>query len=161
MLLPCPLSHPSHRHVTWSSPATRSLGMAIANPAIINIMSKVKAPYNVSKLTSKAALRAFESLPQLREKIAVIKSERSRVVAQLRAMPRIGKIHPSDANFILFEVSNAYKVYKNVAAQGVILRYRGDQIHCDNCIRATIGTPAENDAFISALGKAIAEECVA
>ncbi len=127
------------------------LGIGIASAPIIQIMMKVKAPYNINKLTSKVAIEAFAHLDDMKTKIDEIISERVRVVNVLETMPAVKRIYPSDANFILFRIENAYNLYKEIAESGVVVRYRGNEIHCENTLRMTIGTPAENEAFLKRL----------
>lgn len=129
------------------------LGIAIANPEVINYMMKVKAPYNVNKLTSQAALTAFENLGSVQKNIKSINSEKKRIVADLENLAQVEKVFPSDANFLLFRVDDALNVYKKLADSGVIVRYRGNEPHCENCLRVTIGTAEENDQFLSSLIK--------
>ena len=128
-------------------------GFAIADESIINVMNKVKAPYNVNKLTSQVARRALGAKPleQLAKTIGTIKSERTRVAAALKAIKEVGQVHESDTNFLLFEVGGAHAVYKSMAEAGVVVRFRGTQQHCNDCLRVTIGTPSENDAFLKLL----------
>lgn len=127
------------------------MGIALASAEIIDYMLRVKAPYNINKLTTEVALKALENVDEMRSHVAILLNERARVAAALREIPAIGKIHPSDANFLLVEVEDALHVYKTMADTGVVIRYRGDQIHCDNTIRITIGTPEENDAMLTML----------
>ncbi|MBO6621674.1 MAG: histidinol-phosphate transaminase [Balneola sp.] len=129
------------------------LGIAIANPEVINYMMKVKAPYNVNKLTSQAALNGFENLGSVQKNIKSINSEKNRIVAELENLAQVEKVFPSDANFLLFRVDDALNVYKKLADSGVIVRYRGNEPHCENCLRVTIGTTQENDQFLSSLIK--------
>ena len=129
------------------------LGIAIANPDIINYMMNVKAPYNVNKLTSQAALNGFENLESVQKNIGSINSEKNRIVAELENLAHVEKVFPSDANFLLFRVDDALNVYKKLADSGVIVRYRGNEPHCENCLRMTIGTTQENDQFLSSLIK--------
>ena len=129
------------------------LGIAIANPDIINYMMNVKAPYNVNKLTSQAALNGFENLESVQKNIGSINSEKNRIVAELENLAHVEKVFPSDANFLLFKVDDALNVYKKLADSGVIVRYRGNEPHCENCLRMTIGTTQENDQFLSSLIK--------
>ena len=124
---------------------------------IIDLMMKVKAPYNVNKLTSQAAIKGFSFLEEMQRKVDEIKSERATIVDQLNAIPQIEKVFPSDANFLLFRINDAQLVYKKMADQGVIIRYRGNEPHCENCLRMTIGTPAENELFFKALNSVISE----
>jgi histidinol-phosphate aminotransferase len=127
------------------------MGMALASAEIIDYMMRVKAPYNISKLTLEMALKAMNHLDMMNSHVALLRSERGRVESMLREIPAIGRIHPSDSNFLLAEVADALNVYKTMADSGVVIRYRGDQIHCDSTIRITIGTPEENDAMIAKL----------
>lgn len=127
------------------------LGIAIANPQIIDYMLKVKAPYNINKLTSEVALQAFDDLDTVTKNIQSIISEKERVIAALEGLDQIENIYPSTANFLLFRVDNALQVYKQLAELGIIIRYRGNEPHCENCLRMTIGTAEENDQFLKAL----------
>lgn len=61
------------------------------------------------------------------------------------------KIYPTDANFILVEVTNADTVYKNLVRQGIIVRNRTNVTMCNGCLRITVGKPGENDALLEAL----------
>lgn len=129
------------------------LGIAIANPEVIKYMMKVKAPYNVNKLTSQTALKGFENLESVRKNINSINSEKNRIVSELKNLPQVEKVFSSAANFLLFRVDDALNVYKKLADSGVIVRYRGNEPHCENCLRVTIGTVQENDRFLEALFK--------
>lgn len=131
------------------------MGITIAVEDIINYMLKVKAPYNVNSLTSHYALKAFENLDTVRFNIDKIKEERGRLAQALSMQPTVKNVYPSDANFILFNIENAHEIYQKLADRGVIVRYRGDEPHCDNCLRVTVGTPDENDLFLSTLKKAV------
>lgn len=127
------------------------LGVALANPEVINYMMKVKAPYNVNKLTSDIALQAFDAHDKISSNIKSIINERTRVEKELQAMPNIQKVYPSSGNFLLFKVEDALNVYKKLADAGIIIRYRGNEPHCENCLRLTIGTATENNQFLEEL----------
>ncbi|WP_428235230.1 histidinol-phosphate transaminase [Gracilimonas sp.] len=129
------------------------LGIALANPEVISYMMKVKAPYNVNKLTSKKAIQAFSNLENITTNIKSILKERERVINKLIKYEAVDYVYPTDANFILFKIKNAMDVYKKMAEEGVIIRYRGNEPHCEDCLRLTIGTQAENDRFFEALDK--------
>ncbi|MBO6523747.1 MAG: histidinol-phosphate transaminase [Balneolaceae bacterium] len=131
------------------------LGVALADPQVIDFMMKVKAPYNVNKLTSKAALRGFNYINVMREKVDQIKSEREKVIHKLNLIPEIQKVYPTDANFLIFKIKDAITIYKKMAELGVVIRYRGNEPHCENCLRLTIGTPQENMRFFEALEKVL------
>ncbi len=127
------------------------LGTAIAAEDIIQYLLKVKAPYNVNSLTSYYALEALENIESVHFKIDKIKEERERLSQALSMQSFVKKVYPSDANFILFKIENAYEIYQKLADRNIIVRYRGDQPRCDNCLRVTVGTPDENDLFLSTL----------
>lgn len=127
------------------------LGIAIAQPEIIEVMLKVKAPYNINRLTADIALKAFENKDLMKFNIDKIKEERSWVAEQLSMAPGVKKVYPSDANFLLFKIRDAQSVYRKLAEKGVIIRYRGNEPLCDECLRVTIGMPDENIRFLKTL----------
>jgi histidinol-phosphate aminotransferase len=83
--------------------------------------------------------------------INAIKDERDYVAEQLRHSSAVSKVYPSNANFILFKIENAKDVYHQLAERGIIVRYRGDEPLCDDCLRVTVGMPDENVKFLKAL----------
>jgi len=127
------------------------LGIAIANPEIIDYMLRVKAPYNINKLTADTALKVFENLDLAKFNIKAIQDEREYVAEQLSHSHAVKKVHPSNANFILFQIENAREVYNQLAERGVIVRYRGNEPLCEDCLRVTIGMPNENVKFLKVL----------
>ncbi|MFO7800149.1 histidinol-phosphate transaminase [Rhodohalobacter sp.] len=127
------------------------LGIAISNPDIINYMLRVKAPYNINKLTADTAMKVFENMELMKFNINAIKDERDYVAEQLSLSSAVTKVYPSDANFVLFKIENAKEVYQQLAERGVIVRYRGNEPLCEDCLRITIGMPDENVKFLKAL----------
>jgi len=127
------------------------MGAALAHPRVIEWMMKVKAPYNVNQLTADAAMQAFDHADMMRDKVRQIIAERNRLASALAGHPDVETIFPSDANFLLVRIRGALEWYKRLADRGVILRYRGDQLHCENTLRITVGTTPENDQLISEL----------
>lgn len=127
------------------------LGIALGSTEVISYMMKVKAPYNVNKLTSQKALEGFANLNHVKKNIESLMEERERVITKLVSYSQIEKVFPTDANFVMFRIADAEAVYQKLAEQGVIVRYRGNEPHCENCLRLTVGTAAENDRFFAAL----------
>ena len=127
------------------------LGIAIASAEIIRLMMSVKAPYNINKLTLRAAEKAVVNTALMQKHVDELLEEKGRLVSALTNISAVEKVFPSDANFLLVRVPNALAVYRQLAEQGIIVRYRGDQIHCENCLRITVGTRSENDLFINQL----------
>ena len=80
-----------------------------------------------------------------------ISSERESRIAGIDSLKFIEKIYPSDANFILIKVDNANKRYQQLLENGIVVRNRTTQPLCENCLRITIGTSAENLKLINTL----------
>ncbi len=127
------------------------LGIAISSPEIIRVMLRVKAPYNINKLTADTAMKAFENMPLVKFNIEKIIEEREYVAEQLRQANSVEKVFPTDANFLLFKIRNARQIYEKLAENGIIVRYRGNEPHCDDCLRVTIGMPDENVRFLKTI----------
>lgn len=125
------------------------VGIAYSSPEIIALFNKTKPPYNVSQLNQEAALVALVDEKKYQDEIQAILKEKERVEKALAKLQVVKKIYPSDANFILAEVTEADKIYNNLVEQKIITRNRNNIVA--NCIRVTIGTPQENDQLIAAL----------
>lgn len=127
-------------------------GFCIGPPDVIQLMNNVKAPYNVNSLTSEVAINAMHSMDTLRKNVQSTLEERARVRTELESLTNIVvKVYPSDSNFLLFRVKDDLKavdVYKTMADDGVVTRFRGNEMHCHQCIRVTIGTFEENNKFL-------------
>lgn len=127
------------------------LGMAFASSIVIDILNKVKAPYNISQSTQDLALAALQNVTQVNDWIKVTVAEREILSQKLVELPMVSKVYPSDANFVLAEVADAAGTYHALVDQGIIIRDRSKVVLCDGCLRITIGTPQENEILLSAL----------
>lgn len=130
------------------------LGMAFASVEIIDLMNKVKPPYNVNQLTQEAALAALKDEAKKNQQVAEILTEREKLKTRLETLALVEKVYPSDANFLLVKVKNANVLYQYFLTQEIVVRNRHNVVLCDECLRITVGTPAENDKLIEALGQA-------
>jgi histidinol-phosphate aminotransferase len=90
----------------------------------------------------------------VKENVQLIIRERERVYRGLKVIRGI-EAFPSDANFILFRVKDADKVFGELIKRGVLIRNFNSPGRLENCLRVTIGTPEENDEFLSALGDVV------
>jgi histidinol-phosphate aminotransferase len=123
------------------------LGLAFAHRDIMALFANVKSPYNINLAGME---RAKELLARdVKSEIELIKSERDRVAVALGQMECVKKVYPSDANFLLVQVSDAVRLYNALIAEKVIVRDRSKVKGCSECLRITIGTPAENDAMLA------------
>ncbi|AOM78358.1 histidinol-phosphate transaminase [Pedobacter steynii] len=134
----------------WGLAALR-LGMAFAARPVIDILNKVKPPYNINQATQDLALKALENIGQVNDWIKVTVAERENLSQELAALSLVKKVYPSDANFILIEVIDALKTYDALVEQGIIVRDRSKVSLCEGCLRITIGTTQENQILLAAL----------
>lgn len=134
----------------WGLAALR-LGMAFSSRPVIDILNKVKPPYNINQATQDLALAALENVQQVNEWIKIVVSERERLSAALSKASSVRKVYPSDANFILVAVADALGTYNYLMNQGIIVRDRSKVTLCEGCLRITVGTVEENNQIINLL----------
>jgi len=127
------------------------LGMAFASRDIINILNKIKYPYNVNIQTQDLALKTLTFQRQKEQWVIEIIEQRKRMETELSMLPITKKVYHSDSNFLLVQVSEAVKTYKYLMNRGIIVRDRSNVTLCHDCLRITIGTPAENVRLLKAL----------
>jgi len=127
------------------------LGICYASKEIIAVLNKIKPPYNINSLTQEAAIKAFENKDSVQAQIESILNERTNLINAFKSVPFIKKIYPSEANFILIKVDDANKRYEELIKNGIVVRNRSSQLHCENCLRITVGTPSENTQLITLL----------
>ncbi|MEP6946700.1 MAG: histidinol-phosphate transaminase [Acidobacteriota bacterium] len=134
----------------WGMAGIR-VGLAIASPEIIELMDRVKPPYNVSEIAQRAVLEALADRSGIDNWIALIKAERERLAAELADNGLVKLVYPSDANFLLVKVAGANGIYRSLVDEKIVVRNRSSVELCEDCLRITVGTPSENDRLISAL----------
>ena len=127
------------------------IGMAFASTGIVDIMNRIKPPYNINESSQSLALQALEELGQVNDMIRILVSERGRMAEALQAMPLISRVYPSDANFLLVKMQGARRVYEYLLGKGIVVRDRTTTPGCADCLRLTVGTPSENDLLLQAL----------
>ncbi|KAJ3106619.1 histidinol-phosphate transaminase [Phlyctochytrium planicorne] len=140
------------------------LGITIATPELTAVFNKTKAPYNISSITSalgKAAL-SEPGIKKMKTNVELLKAQRNLLLTALKDIPLAGRIlGANDANFILVQVvdkdgqpSNALAlhVYETLArVEGVVVRFRGNELGCEACLRITVGNAEENAVLLSKL----------
>ncbi|MCB0473065.1 MAG: histidinol-phosphate transaminase [Flavobacteriaceae bacterium] len=127
------------------------LGICYASNEIIAVLNKIKPPYNVNQLSQQRALeRVLDTNSIVNETISILE-EKNTLLKVLLEIKFIKKIYSSDANFVLVKVDDATKRYDQLLAKGIVIRNRTTQPLCENTLRFTIGTPAENKSLIKAL----------
>ncbi|WBX75571.1 histidinol-phosphate transaminase [Tenacibaculum ovolyticum] len=132
----------------WGLAGVR-VGAAYANTAIINLYNKVKPPYNVSTLNQEAVVTSLNNLEEFSANRDIIINEKQKLIIELENIEFVKKIYPSEANFLLIEVTEADSIYNQLVAEKIITRNRNTLVN--NCLRITVGSEEENKQLIKAL----------
>ena len=134
----------------WGCAAIR-LGMAFAQNGIVEVLNKVKYPYNISMLTQEKAAEMLKEPYTVDKWVKIILLERDQMTDAFRMLPMCRKVYPTDANFFLAKFDNAQAVYDYLKVRGVIVRNRTNVSLCTDCLRVTVGSKDENSALLAAL----------
>ena len=132
----------------WGLAALR-LGMAFASPDIVGYLNKVKPPYNISQPVQDLVLKALDEVDQVNDMIRVLVDARQKLEADLLMCEQVLIVYPSDANFLLVKFRDAKSMYNYLLEKGIVLRDRSNVLLCDQCLRITVGTTAENEKLIT------------
>ena len=127
------------------------LGACYSSTKIISFLNKIKPPYNVNQLTQQTALKALQNSIKTNNEIAIIISERNKLIIDLEEISFIVKVYPSDANFLLVKVDNAIVRYNQLVEHKIIVRNRTNLPLCENCLRFSVGTKEENKKLMNTL----------
>ncbi|MFM7195172.1 MAG: histidinol-phosphate transaminase [Bacteroidota bacterium] len=126
------------------------LGLCMAQPELIAVLNRIKAPYNISSLVQETVIRELKgkSVPP---DAAMIIEERNRLAGRLAELPEVLQVFPGEANFLLVKFNDASATYGYLRNHGIIVRDRSHEPLCGSCLRITVGTPDENDLLINTL----------
>ncbi len=127
------------------------LGVCYASREVVEVLNRIKPPYNVNELTQQRAKARLSSFSEVEKEIGLILEERKNLEEKLQGISFISKLYPSDANFILVKVDDADKRYAQLLEKGIVIRNRTKQPLCKNTLRFTVGTLSENAKLIAAL----------
>lgn len=130
--------------------AALRLGLAFADERTMSMFANVKYPYNISLAGMEKAMGLLRR--DVAAEVSIIKAERKRMAEALAALPRVRKVWPSDANFLLVQVDDARGLYDELLDAQVIVRDRSCVLGCDGCLRITVGTKEENDKVLAVIG---------
>jgi len=129
------------------------LGICIASEEIIDILNKIKPPYNINSLTQERAISALVDWDTTQRQITQLIAERKGLFAQLEKISFVEKVYPSDSNFLLVRVDDANKRYAQLIENDIVVRNRSKQVGCENCLRFSVGTTRENQILIETLNR--------
>ncbi|MDR2715917.1 MAG: aminotransferase class I/II-fold pyridoxal phosphate-dependent enzyme, partial [Coriobacteriaceae bacterium] len=133
------------------------LGYLLAHADVISELLKVRQPYSVDTVSQLIGTCVLEQRAAFDRHIAATIDQRDLVFEALGKMGGV-RPYPSDANFILFRLENASKVWESLYSRGVLVRDFSRERGLKNCLRVTIGTPDENRCFLDVLEDILAQE---
>ena len=138
----------------WGMAGLR-LGMAFAAEPIIEILSRIKYPYNLSILAQEKGLELLSNEQKKADWVAEILQERGKVIKNLLKYPFVVKVYPTDSNFVLVKTHDPRGIYQYLVEEKIIVRDRSSISLCEGCLRISIGSPEENATLIEALNELI------
>lgn len=140
---------------TWSMAAAR-LGYLVGPSWVVEQLDKIVLPYHLDSAKQLAGTLALTHVEAMAERAALLTAERARLVARLAALPV--DVWPSGANFVLFRAHHrpGDQVWRELVARSVLVRDCSGWPRLAGCLRVTIGTPEEDDAFLTALEEVLA-----
>jgi len=135
---------------TWSMAAAR-LGYLVGPEAVVNELSKAVLPYHLDALKQIAGTLALDYVDEMERRVAQLVEERGRLVSRLTELPV--EVWPSGSNFVLFRPLEAdgNDVWQQLVDRSVLVRNCASWPRLQGCLRVTIGTVEEDDAFLTAL----------
>jgi histidinol-phosphate aminotransferase len=126
------------------------IGYMMAHPAVIAELRKVNIPFNINLMSILTALKLLEHPEWTAEQVRKVIDDRNRLSAAMRAVPGI-TVYPSATNFILMRTRDGGAVFNGLKELGILVRPTEPHPLLRNCLRVTVGTPDENEAFLTAL----------
>ncbi|MEO6962500.1 MAG: histidinol-phosphate transaminase [Puia sp.] len=127
------------------------VGMAFASEAIIDVLNRIKPPYNIAQPTQELVLKALAQKDRVNDMIRELVSLRDQLAAEIIQLPAVEKVYPSDANFFLVKIKRAKEVYGHLLNSGIVVRDRSRVHLCEDCLRITVGKKEENEELLEAL----------
>ncbi|MEZ5499584.1 MAG: histidinol-phosphate transaminase [Steroidobacteraceae bacterium] len=128
------------------------LGVALARPAIVQLLQRIAPPYSLSNYAIAAGIAAMQPLAiaRTRARIDLLRAERARMTVQLTQLPAIAQLWPSDANFLLVRCYDSVRLMRAALAAGILVRDQSAALNLDNCLRVSIGAREDNDRLLEA-----------
>jgi histidinol-phosphate aminotransferase len=143
----------------WSMAALR-LGFAVGPTWVVEELEKVVLPYHLASATQIAGRLALDLGDEMTGRVGRLVAERERVAAGLTGIEGVA-VYPSGANFVLFRPPvDGHACWQRMVDQGVLVRDFSRWPRLEGCLRVTIGTPEENDAFLASLRRSLEEVAV-
>ena len=134
----------------WGMAGLR-LGLGFGNTEIIDILQKIKPPYNINSVSINWALKAFDLIGEKYQMVELMRSERIKLSSLLNTLPYVKKVYDSDSNFVLVKVTEPDRLYNFLLEKGIVVRNRSKLPLCEGCLRICVGNSNENKALAKAL----------
>jgi histidinol-phosphate aminotransferase len=132
------------------------VGVLVGNPEIVREINKVRLPYNLNAYSQIAAEVVLQHWEMIAPEFQTIIRERERLRERLGRIPGV-TVFPSHANFLLARVAaGAAKVWHMLGEEGILVRHFPGSPVLQDCLRITVGTPAENDLLTSSVEAIVA-----
>lgn len=143
----------------WGMAGIR-LGMLFGTEKNMALLNRIKLPYNVNSLTGKTAVLALNNSEKVKKQVGQIIEEREKLSRELMKLSFVEKVYPSSANFILMRCKSPKEILRKLKAAKVVIRDRSNLLHCEGCLRISIGTPEQNNKLRLELEKIENEEVI-
>jgi len=127
------------------------LGVAIAPEEIIELIQKVKLPYNINILTSQIILRNRIHMEFVNDNVKLILKNKTMLEAELKKIKGVKAVIPSQSNFLLVRFNESDKVFSELVKKGFIVRKVDSKYGLENCLRISVGNESENQGLIDVL----------
>ena len=134
----------------WGLAALR-VGVAYGNPSIIEILNKVRPPFNINSHSQELILKALNKSAIKDTLVDSILKQKTYLENELQQLPFVKNILESDANYFLIEVSNANDICNYLLEKTILISNRSNLLNCENRIRISVGTEKENKQLIDTL----------
>lgn len=134
----------------WGMAGLR-VGVAYASEYLVGLLDKIKPPYNINQVSQQEILRALDNFQEMKERVNKLIASRESLSNRLSSMSLVDEVFPSDANFLLVRFQRSDELFRYLLDKGIIVRDRSRQLHCEGCLRLTVGTPQENVLLLEAI----------
>jgi histidinol-phosphate aminotransferase len=133
--------------------AAMRVGYVLAHPDVISELTKVRQPYSVNRFSQWVAAMVFRERVVFEGEIREIVRQRDVLMHGLSSLEGI-EVFPSEANFVLFRVAHASAVWRDLLHNSdILVRDFSRTPLLEDCLRVSVGSPAENAAFLKAMAE--------
>lgn len=134
----------------WACAGLR-VGVAYAHPLIIGYLNKIKLPYNISSIAQELICKELDNKWETEKWVNIITMERERMTEAFKLLPSCKKVYPTSANFFMARMTDANAIYSYLKSNGIIVKNVSNMPYCDDCLRISVGSKAENSELLSVL----------